>query len=481
MEEGQVDVIERTIPKDKWEVVKFGNVFQTTSGGTPSRRNKEFYVDGTIPWIKSGELGDGPISQAEEHITEEAVKKSSAKVFPPGTLLLALYGATIGKVSRLKIYAATNQAICGIFESPKVDSDFCFWYLKYQRPKLMSQGIGGAQPNISQSIVRQLEFPLPPLPEQRAIVAKLERLFAELDRSVAELEAAREKLGVYRQSVLKEAFAGRLTEGWRETNSIVSGNDYLSEIERARQNYFTTQLAIWRSKKDGSKKPKSIKSKPVSKSEREILDIPNVWTAVYPQDVASPEDYSIGIGPFGSNLKVEDYTESGVPLIFVRNITRADYSLRQKFVTEEKYQDLIPHSVKPLDILVTKMGDPPGDTDIYPADAPMAILTSDCLKFRVWEEFADRKFFRYAIESVYIKQQLGLITQGVAQKKISAGRFKTLVFPLPTLAEQNQIVQEIETRFSVADKLEQEIAESLERARGLRQGVLKRAFAGELI
>lgn len=104
----------------KWEREALGQICSTSSGGTPNRKNKTFYVNGVIPWVKSGELRNNTIYFSEELITEEALKNSSAKVFPKGTLLIAMYGATIGKLAFLGIDAATNQAVCGIFKNPKV-------------------------------------------------------------------------------------------------------------------------------------------------------------------------------------------------------------------------------------------------------------------------------------------------------------------------------------------------------------------------
>ena len=150
-----------------------GEVCFTTSGGTPSRGNKS-YFKGKIPWVKSGELNKGIITDTEEKISAEAIKNSSAKVFPAGTLLIALYGATIGKLAFLGVDAATNQAICGIYKNESIDSDYLYYYLFSKKPSLVKQGIGGAQPNISQGILKNLDLPIPPLPEQQLIVSKIE-------------------------------------------------------------------------------------------------------------------------------------------------------------------------------------------------------------------------------------------------------------------------------------------------------------------
>src|SRR5438874_1911615 len=142
---------------DGWKWVKLGEACKTTSGGTPSRREPKYY-DGQIPWVKSGELDKGLILDTEEKISEEAVKNSSAKIFPKGTLLIALYGATIGKLAFLGVDAATNQAICGIYKNDEIESKFLFNYLSFKKQELVGQGIGGAQPNISQTILKNLEL-----------------------------------------------------------------------------------------------------------------------------------------------------------------------------------------------------------------------------------------------------------------------------------------------------------------------------------
>ncbi|MBR5643030.1 MAG: restriction endonuclease subunit S [Salinivirgaceae bacterium] len=180
---------------------KLGQICETTSGGTPNRKNDAYY-GGYIPWVKSGELGKGTIYDTEEKITEEAVKESSAKIFPKGTLLIALYGATIGKLGFLGVPAATNQAVCGIFENEKIDLQFLSYYLFHKRNDLIAQGTGGAQPNISQTILKNLSIPLPPLATQHQIVSRIETLFAELDKAEERLRTAQQQLKTYKQAVL---------------------------------------------------------------------------------------------------------------------------------------------------------------------------------------------------------------------------------------------------------------------------------------
>lgn len=201
---------ERMLPSH-WICSQLGEVCQTTSGGTPSRKNPSFY-EGNIPWVKSGELNYNTIFETEEYISEEAIKKSSAKIIPKDTLLVALYGATIGKLAFLGVDAATNQAVCAIFKNGIFESKFLYYLFFHRKQDLIKEAIGGAQPNISQTILKNLEVTICPLPEQRAIVSKIEQLFSELENGIANLKLAKEQLKVYRQAVLKKAFEGELTK-----------------------------------------------------------------------------------------------------------------------------------------------------------------------------------------------------------------------------------------------------------------------------
>jgi type I restriction enzyme S subunit len=157
----------------EWSEKKLGDIAETTSGGTPDRKNQAFF-GGSIPWVKSGELEDTFINDTEEKITPEGLKHSATKLFPSGTLLMAMYGATVGKTALLKIEAATNQAVCAIFpRAGEAGTEFLRYALVYQRPEILKLRYGGAQPNISQQVVRNLVVPLPPLSEQRKIAAVL--------------------------------------------------------------------------------------------------------------------------------------------------------------------------------------------------------------------------------------------------------------------------------------------------------------------
>lgn len=167
-----------------WQVVRLGEVAQTKTGGTPDRSREE-YFGGKIPWVKSGELNDSTIKFTEETLTESGLKHSNAKIFPKGTLLLAMYGATAGKTGILEIDAATNQAICAIFPYPEILPTYLSYTFVYYRAYLLNERYGGAQPNISQTVIKNFFIPLPPLAEQQRIAAILQAV----DRRIAVEEA----------------------------------------------------------------------------------------------------------------------------------------------------------------------------------------------------------------------------------------------------------------------------------------------------
>lgn len=148
---------------------------QTGSGGTPSRNKPEFY-GGHIPWIKSGDLKEKTVEGATEFITEAALKQSSAKMVPKGAILLAMYGATVGRMAMLGIEAATNQAVCSIVPDEKqAYPKYVYYALLDKVPLFLRNAVGGAQPNISQGMIRDLKIHLPPLAEQKRIAAILDK------------------------------------------------------------------------------------------------------------------------------------------------------------------------------------------------------------------------------------------------------------------------------------------------------------------
>lgn len=165
---------------DSWEWVRLGNIGDWGAGATPSRQHPEYY-GGDALWLKTGDLNDGVIQDTSEKITEAGVANSSVKVNQPGNILIAMYGATIGKLGIVGKTLVTNQACCGCTPFKGIYNLYLFYYLLSARNRLIELGSGGAQPNISKTKIENFVFPLPPLEEQKRIVIKIEKLMPLVD------------------------------------------------------------------------------------------------------------------------------------------------------------------------------------------------------------------------------------------------------------------------------------------------------------
>ena len=202
--------------KIRWQTKTLGEVCKTGAGGTPLKANKEYYEGGTIPWLMSGEVSQGEIWAATNFITQKGLENSSARLFPPNTVLIAMYGATAGQVGILKFEAATNQAVCGILPNKQFIPEFLFYLMLSKKDELVAQATGNAQPNISQIKIRNTNVPLAPLPEQQRIVGILDDTFDGITTAKANAEKNLLNARALFESQLNTVFSQR-GEGWVET------------------------------------------------------------------------------------------------------------------------------------------------------------------------------------------------------------------------------------------------------------------------
>ncbi|MFP5384225.1 MAG: restriction endonuclease subunit S [Gammaproteobacteria bacterium] len=187
-----------------------GDLCKTAAGGTPLKSKKEYYEGGSIPWILSGEVAQGEITKAEKFITQAGLDGSSAKLFPPNSVLVAMYGATAGQVGILRFEAATNQAVCGIYPTEMYQPEFLFYFFLHSKRALVAQAVGNAQPNISQEKIRSTSIPVITVTEQLSVV---ERLRSARDEACELEDIYRQKLAALeglKKSLLHHAFSGQL-------------------------------------------------------------------------------------------------------------------------------------------------------------------------------------------------------------------------------------------------------------------------------
>ena len=194
------------IPED-WEMRKISRSFKTIgSGTTPTAGSEEYYTNGTINWINTGDLNDGILSSCKKKITELAFDKfSTLKIYPKGTLLIAMYGATIGKTAILDFEACTNQACCALADSKIFHSKYVFYWFLSSKTDIINLSYGGGQPNISQEIIRFLKLPFPTIPEQTAIAEYLDEKTAQIDKLIANKLRLIELLKEERTAIINQA------------------------------------------------------------------------------------------------------------------------------------------------------------------------------------------------------------------------------------------------------------------------------------
>ena len=202
----QASLKEMLEPKEgaKWSTI--GDLFETYSGGTPTKSNKEYYEGGTIPWLRSGEVCQKEITETEMFITEKGLKESSAKYYPENTVVVAMYGATAAQVGILRIKSTSNQAVCGILPHKDFLPEFVYYWFSSIEDKLAAQAQGGAQPNISQQKIKKVEIPIYSVTEQQSIVAALDSLKSKVDRLQENYDKISQECDALKQAILRKVF-----------------------------------------------------------------------------------------------------------------------------------------------------------------------------------------------------------------------------------------------------------------------------------
>ena len=452
-----------------WARTTLGEIGDWSSGGTPSRKESRYY-GGDIPWVKTGNLNDGLVVEIDEQITQEGLKNSSAKMFPSESLVIAMYGATIGKLGILESAATTNQA-CAVLLAQGLTKDlikFVFYYLLNSREDLREIGKGGAQPNISQTVIKKFSILLPPLNEQRRIVAKIEELTAHSKRARAALDEVPTLIKQFKQSVLAAAFRGDLTADWREKNPDVEPAEKLLERIRAERRKCWEQNLISK-----GKNPKKSKYKqPEQITDQERYELPLSWHWMTLSDVA----WYVKDGPHYSPR----YSDSGIPFITGGNVrpNGVDFD-NVKYISPELHEELSGRCLPEYgDILYTKGG-----------TTGIARVNTYHRKFNVWVHVAilkcvpsiERFYLQHALNSPWCYQQSQRFTHGVGNQDLGLTRMIKILIPLAPQAEQVEIIRRVEIYMKSIYRLQKDFEDCIQNIDLLDQSILAKAFQGELV
>lgn len=450
---------EALVPENQWPYIlpenwcwtRLENVANWGSGGTPSRKHPEYY-QGNIPWIKTGELKDDFIYDAEEHISEEAISKSNAKLFPVNTVVLAMYGATIGKAGIMGCELATNQACaCGV-SNESINYRFLFEYIKSQKDGFIASGKGGAQPNISQQIIKSYPIPLPPLSEQKRIVYRIESLFAKLDEAKEKIQQVLDGAEMRKAAILHKAFTGELTKTWRKENSV-SVSELLKNISEK----------LLKVKKKKIKKVSNLYSQ---------RNIPHEWTWVELDDIA----YKITDGEHATPKRVDNFC--GFYLLSARNVRNDELKLDYvDYVAEDEYIRISkrcnPHMG---DVLISCSGSV-GRCCVITDNEKYVMVRSAAVISPI---LCNPKFIMYMIMSRDVQAQIKSLCKQTAQANLFIGAIASIKIPLPSLEEQDYIADLVGELFYKEKCSVEHCSKILFDIDTMKKSILAKAFRGEL-
>ena len=389
-----------------------------------------------------------------------------------GDLLFARTGATVGKSFLIRkeiplsVFASYLIRVRSNDDILNVIYLSYFFYSPFYWEQITDGQVGIGQPNVNGTKLGKLQIPIPPLPIQRAIVAKIEALFSSLDSGIADLEKAQAQLKIYRQAVLKKAFEGELTKEWRaKQKDLPTADELLQEIKSDFKVLEKQKLK----KKEGDLPDLESKDIP--------HPVPKSWVWCNLGDIA----YFIN-GDRGKNYpNRNEYVSKGVPWINTGHILPNGNLSEEKmnYITREKFNSLRSGKVQLDDLVYCLRGATFGKTAFITPFSEGAIASS--LMIIRGHQKLSKKLLYLFLTSAQGKNQLLRFDNGSAQPNLSAKMVRQYAFPFPPEVEQKQLVKEIETRLSVCDKVEESITQSLKQSKALRQSILKKAFEGKLL
>ena len=441
--------------KVKYPCKRISDFAKTTSGGTP-RREVTSYYGGDIPWIKSGELNDGLITEYEESITQEALDNSSAKLYPKGTLVLALYGATVGKVGILDFESASNQAVCAIYPNAEVDKKYLFWFLRQQRLDFINSSFGGAQPNISQTVVKKTEVSVPSIEVQKSIASMLDTFENnkkfEGSRILKEIQKNLEKY-----SVSKNIYDQVITNNHNNQSYITKLRQaILSDVVQGKlvsqdPNDEPTAVLL---EKIRAEKEKLIKEKKIRKekplpsiSEDEIpYDLPNGWEWVRLGEIIR---ISSGDGLTSAQMN----KEGNVPVFGGNGIN----GYHNKF------------NVNKPTLVIGRVGFYCGSIHLTPN---VAWVTDNAFITNFSESNIDINYLYWLLRGTNLKEE----DNATAQPVISGRKVYPIIVGLSPLNEQKRIAAKIDQLMQLCDRLESQVKENQKNSEVFMEAVLREAF-----
>lgn len=484
-----------------WEMTSISDVVYFQEG--PGLRKFQYREEG-VPFLNIQTLENERVNKEKcKFLDPEEVEKKYQHFLLETNDIVCSSSGTIGKTAVIREEDKPLMLNTSVIRfrpwSPELFSrKYLHIFLKSQDfiSQAMAASTGSAQINFGPTHLKTFVIPVPPLNEQKRIVAKIEELFSELDNGIASLKTAREQLKVYRQAVLKHAFEGKLTAKWREENAdkLESPEQLLVRIQQEREARYQQQLKDWETAvkewkangKDGKKpgKPREnqydIKLDEYDKQQLPLL--PNSWMWLPLNELISGLPRAMQSGPFGSNLKHSEFTALGILVIGIDNVKDGYFTNGSgNRISEEKFVELEKYEARPGDLLITVMASL-GRTCVVPRDIERAIITKHVYRISMEQHLLYPEFYNYLLQSHTVSRlRMFENAQGQTRPGLNSTILKELPVPLCHIEEQKLIVEYIEEKLSSIANFDTEIESALKRSETLRQSILKKAFSGQLV
>ncbi|EJA7360666.1 restriction endonuclease subunit S [Vibrio alginolyticus] len=462
---------------ESWVWSTLSDVSEVITGNTPKTSVKENYADSGIPFVKPPNLVGKEVKHTSEYLTE--LGSQDARVLPIGSVMVSCIG-NLGKVGYAIRECATNQQINSAVFHEGILSRYGFYYSLTLENWLNEQSSATTIAIVNKSKFSLAPFPVAPKNEQERIVDKLEELFSELDSGIEELKSAQIKLNQYRQSLLKSAVEGSLTQQWREANSESikeTGAQLLERILAERCKRWEEQkLAEFKAKdKKPSKNWQAKYPEPVVPDTSNLPELPDGWVWATIDQLAISKRY-------GSSSKTND-DSSGVPVLRMGNIQdgKLDYGNLKYLPSDHKeFPELL---LNDGDLLFnrTNSAELVGKTAVY-RDIGKPVSYASYLISVTFSEHVLPEIAAHYINSVLGKKWLSeVMNQTAGQANVNGTKLGYLAIPLPPSAEQRVLIDEISNEFDSVDRQVEATALGLKQSEAQRKNILKSAFSGQLV
>jgi type I restriction enzyme S subunit len=380
---------------------------------------------------------------------------SPKKVAEKGDVLISVR-APVGPTNICQEKSCIGRGLAAIRPLGSISSFFLLYLLRAYEGDIAGKSTGTTFGAITGDKLKMLELCLPPLNEQKRIVSKLEELFTKLDAGIEALKKTQLLLKQYRQSVLKYAFEGKLTETWRKK--------YHGELK---------PVSLTLTKNLERKKEKGMD---LSK----LPNLPDSWQWTTINDLADDSNNAIKAGPFGSSLKKEIYSTRGYKIYGQEQVIRGDPYYGHYYINKKHYESLKSCSVKPNDVLISLVGTI-GKSLILPEDAEPGIINPRIVKISFNNRLIKPSYFKYYLDSNSVKELFSIVSHGGTMKILNLTILKELPIPLPPISEQEKLLKKIDFLLSKAENLNDVIEENKTYSLRLKESILKNSFAGRLV